>query len=330
MKTYKILFIAAFFCVFSFSLRAQDQIEQYRQFQANPTLNKGYNGEKSANDQNNLFTEAPSSPGDEDLGDQQILREKQEKFKSFTLFGDASGFYTDNASLTKTGKQSDFFTVETVGASYQIPINPQFFADITGSVQSFRYNQQAQLDFYSMSGGPGLTYVIPELWDTAVFGRYTYTRLIYSNDDNSSVGGYKGDEFYKDHDLTFGLQKVFQFSKAHYAYIGHTDKIGMTDWHDTTGFDPQRNEYALFGGYVADLSRWFKVQLGYRAAYEDYTEQGNRADLNQVVSTGFTAKLCEYATFNGSFAWTFNNSNWAANDYQAITSGVGLSVNVKF
>ncbi|MFH1067972.1 MAG: TonB-dependent receptor [bacterium] len=308
----------------------EPQIETSRQFETEESLRRWRpteedevseeeKKEKEKKEKEGMEYASPS-PGDEDLGVQMLLK-RREEYKPLTLFGDASAFYTSNATLVKDNAPGDWFWVGRVGASYQPRILPNLLGEATVQQQFFRYDEFKNLDFDSMNVGGGLTYIIQEFWDIAVFGRYNFNRLTYGRD---TINGEEDDEFFKNHTMTFGLQKIFPLARAHYLYIGHTSQLAISEPSAL-----QRNDYSLFAGYNVKLTRDIEAQAGYRFAYFDYNFRG-REDLNQTASLGATYKPIEWVSLFTSLSVGLNNSNQPANDYKVYNAGGGFGVQVKF
>lgn len=257
---------------------------------------------------------APASPGDDDLGLQQILS-RRERYRAFTLFGDVSSFYTSNAFLTKRNTRSDAYVVGQVGAIWQPQIIGNLFGEITLRQQFFRYDEFDVLDFNALNTGTGLSYLLSDFGDILVSLRYNYQRL--SPRDSFAA-------FYENHSITPGAQKVFPFSRAHYAYLGWNSQISFTDPNA-----PQRDEHALFIGYNANLTRSLVAQAYYRLAYFDYANN-NRDDLNHTISAGLSYNFTPWLSLNGSVAGNFNQSNQSQFDYETATVGGGLSMRYRF
>lgn len=308
------------------------RIEQSRRFDVDPTFGRAEGGSQLF--QPDAPSTAPATEGDDDIGVQAILHRK-DKFKSFTVFGNASGYYTDNVFLTKDQQFYDRYMAGEVGASYTPKFTDRFFGEVTLKQQFFRYDNYSVLDFDGQVGTVGLTYIVPELEDTAVFLRYTYTRLTRSNNDSVASNGdleEDGTEFYKNHGVTFGAQKSWELSKAHYVFLGSTVDLGYTDWDDPAVASPQRNDYALFTGYRANITRNFEAQLFYRLAMEDYTKvpQEDRVDLKNLVSVSFVYNWTDWLNLTVNSSFVFNDSNWNANSYEAATYGSTLGLNYRF
>ena len=65
---------------------------------------------------NQLPDAAETTTGDDSFGTQIILK-NQERPKSFSVFGDASVFYTNNVDLTPDHTRSDAFVASNAGAA---------------------------------------------------------------------------------------------------------------------------------------------------------------------------------------------------------------------
>ncbi|MFQ3669869.1 MAG: outer membrane beta-barrel protein [Verrucomicrobiia bacterium] len=315
MKTvcrWPVALLAALLPCQSFAQTAQTlpQVETERQF----NIEAGLRSEEPRPISRIADTIAPSSPGDDDLGLQQILS-RRERYKAFSIFGDISSFYTSNAFLTKRNTRSDAYIVGQVGALWQPQIVGNLFGELSLRQQFFRYDEFEVLDFNAFNTGTGLTYLLSDFFDILVSLRYNYQRL--SPRDSFAA-------FYENHSITPGAQKLFPFSRAHYAYVGWSSQISFTDPNA-----PQRDEHALYLGYNANLTRHLVAQAYYRFAYFDYAV-GGRDDINQTLSAGLSYNFTEWLSLNGSVAGNFNNSNKPAFDYQTATLGGGLSLRYRF
>lgn len=326
LQVFRVVFGILFGCLLltASAFSQQAQIEESRRFETGESLLRWRTATQASQEEEEEKKKegeyAPPSPGDDDLGVQMILK-RREEYKPLTLFGDATAFYTSNATLVKDNAPGDWFWIGRVGASYQPRILPNLLGEATVQQQFFRYDEFRNLDFDSMNLGGGLTYIIQELWDIAVFGRYNFNRLTYGRD---TLRGEEDDEFFRNHTATFGLQKIFPLSRAHYIYVGHTSQIAISKPSDL-----QRNDYSLFAGYNVKLTRDVEAQVGYRFAYLDYNFHG-REDLNQTVNVGVTYKPVEWLSLLASLSVGLNNSNQPINDYQVYNAGGGLGVQVKF
>lgn len=258
--------------------------------------------------------EAPESPGDNDIGEQLLLKEKK-TYKTFAVFADTTGSWTDNVALAKRGKNSDRFMVGTVGVSALPQMTPTLLGEVTVKNQWYRYDTYNILDFNSFNAGGGLTYIFQELDGTAVYGRYNF---------NSLSDGDHGDEFYKNHTLTFGIFKAYSLSKAHYLFTSWSSQVSMTD-----PAGSQRDDHGFTLGYHADLTRSLGLDASARFGYAPY-DFGGREDISETVAMGLSYKLIDELTLSASWSQTFNQSNQPIYNYEVMNVGVTLAGKLSF
>ena len=306
--------IAIGFAVAAFTPQVQagePQIEQARSFEnsRNPV---GPSTAKAVGFKNEDV--ALRSPGDQDLGEQWMLKYK-EKQKPFSLSADIAGYATNNVALTERGTRRDQFMVGQVAASYQPKITENLLAEFTFRQAFFRYNHFDQLDFDSQNAGAGLTYLAPSLWNLTFFGRYNYNRVLDAREE---------DEIFTNHTLTAGFQKSFVISRAHYLYAGYASQFGFAD-----PIGAQRDEHGAYAGYHVNLTRTFQSDFFYRAAWFNYSK-GDRDDLNQTLSGSFQYFFTKWLYAYTSASLIINNSNKNLLDYNSFNGAIGLSANFKF
>ena len=257
----------------------------------------------------------PSSPGDADLGDQQILT-PDDRYKAFTLFSNVSEFYTTNAALSNGNEQADWLTAAQFGAAWVPRISGNLFGEATAMQQLFRYANLSGLSFNSLDLGGGLIYVVRELDDLSFFARYNYNLLTNAASDSST--------FYQQ-TMRLGLNKPFVFSRAHSANVGLVADLNLDGW-------PRyalRNRFALLGSYTANLSRLLQANIFYQIGYFPFVES-SRQDLNQLVSLGFTVNINPRFSINASVSGGFNSSTESVYSYTVLNTGAGISANFTF
>jgi hypothetical protein len=257
----------------------------------------------------------PSSPGDADLGDQQVLV-PDDRYKAFTLFSNVSEFYTTNAALSHGDEQADWFTAMQFGAAWVPRITGNLFGEATALQQLFRYANLSGLSFNSLDLGAGLIYVLRELEDLSVFARYNYNLLTNASSDSST--------FYQQ-TIRLGLNKPFVFSRAHSANVGLVADLNLDGW-------PRyalRNRFALLTGYNVNLTRLLRADLFYQIGYFPFVES-SRQDLNQLVSLGFTMNFTPGFSINTSVSGGFNSSTESFYSYSVLNTGVGVSATYRF
>lgn len=257
----------------------------------------------------------PSSPGDADLGDQQILT-PDDRYKAFTLFSNVSEFYTTNAALSNGNEQADWFTAAQFGAAWVPRITGNLFGEATALQQLFRYANLSGLSFNSLDLGGGLIYVVRELEDLSFFARYNYNLLTNAASDSST--------FYQQ-TIRLGLNKPFVFSRAHSANIGVISDMNLDGW-------PRyalRNRFTMLGSYTVNMTRMLQANVFYQIGYFPFVES-SRQDLNQLVSLGFTLNLNPRFSINTSVSGGFNSSTESLYSYSVLNTGAGISANYQF
>lgn len=258
---------------------------------------------------------APPSPADDDLGEQRLLV-PDSRYKSLTLFANATEFYTSNAALTNGGAQGDWFTALQFGGSWVPRIKGSLFGEVSVLQQLYRYAEFSNLSFNSLDVGGGLIYVFRDLGDLSAFARYNYN-LLTDASSSSSI-------FYQQ-TIRLGLQKPFVFSRAHSATVGLQTDLNLDGWPDYA----LRNRFALLAGYQANLTRRLQANLFYQIAYFPFLDV-DRRDWNQILSAGLAYNLTPWFSVNASVSASFNDSNENFFTYSVLNAGAGVSALIRF
>ena len=258
---------------------------------------------------------APPSPGDEDLGEQFLLK-RPEKPTPFRVYSDVTGNYTSNVLLQPHGGPGDTFLLGEVGASWSHLIAQNLGLDIGVRQQFFRYNRYSALDFDALNVGAGVNYALPKLGGIVLSAAYSYDRMV---DRREQL------EFYTNHALSIGAQKTWILSRAHNIFVAYNSAFSVAT-------DPslqRRNYHSLSAGYNVDLTRHFSGQFVYRLTLSDYSGI-SRQDLTNLVALGFSYKLTSWANVSAMGSYIFNDSTRPAFDYQAGNLAANLGFSVKF
>ena len=258
---------------------------------------------------------APTSPADADLGEQRLLI-PDSRYKSLTLFANASEFYTSNAALTNGAGQGDWFTALQFGAAWLPRIRGSLYGEVTALQQLYRYADLTGLSFNSLDIGGGLLYVFRDLGNLSAFARYNYN-LLTDATASSSI-------FYQQ-TIRLGLQKPFVFSRAHSATVAFNTDLNLDGWPDYS----LRNRFALLAGYQANLTRRIQANLFYQIAYMPFIEYGRR-DWIQILSAGLAYNFTPWFSVNASVSASFNDSNEDFFTYSVLNTGAGVSAVMKF
>ncbi|MEO0453372.1 MAG: hypothetical protein AAFY98_04465 [Verrucomicrobiota bacterium] len=316
----RIIAICLLLCIVGTSIHAQDaSIEQSRQFRGSADLREYLLDEE---EDTSYDETAPTSPGDEDMGEQLLLREKK-RYRYFTVYGNSSYYFTDNATLSRTNRDSDSFFVGTVGFNARYPLSELTTIRANVAQSFYRYNQATNLDFDSFDIYTGITKVFPDLANLIVSADYNYSRLTYPRDNPD---GEAGTEFYVQHAFILSMLKTFPLSKAHYLFVGPSFQFSWAN-PDVS----QRNEFSLQGGYHADITRAWFVDLNYRIAYFEFDGSViNRQDLNQsvVLTTGY--EPVDWFNVSLTSIFGFNNSSNPALDFDYKNLGGSLNFQLEF
>lgn len=258
---------------------------------------------------------APSSPADQDLGEQRLLV-PDSRYKSFTLFANASEFYTSNAALTNGQGQGDWFTALQFGAAWIPRIAGNLYGEVSALQQLYRYADLTGLSFNSLDVGGGLIYVFRDFGDLSAFARYNYNLLTDASSSNSI--------FYQQ-TIRLGLQKPFVFSRAHSATVAFNTDLNLDGWPDYS----LRNRFALLAGYQANLTRKLQANLFYQIAYMPFVDI-DRQDWNQILSAGLAYNFTPWFSINASVSASFNDSNEDFFTYSVLNTGAGVSAVLRF
>ena len=258
---------------------------------------------------------APPSPSDEDLGEQRLLV-PDARYKSLTLFANASEFYTSNAALTNGGAQGDWFTALQFGGSWVPRIKGSLFGEVSVLQQLYRYAEFSNLSFNSLDVGGGLIYAFRDLGDLSAFARYNYNLLTDASASNSIC---------YQQTIRLGLQKPFVFSRAQSATVGLQTDLNLDGWPDYA----LRNRFALLLGYQANLTRKLQASLFYQLAYFPFLD-ADRRDWNQILGAGLAYNFAPWFSVNASVSASFNDSNENFYTYNVLNTGAGVSAVLRF
>lgn len=258
---------------------------------------------------------AEPSPGDEDLGEQYLLTDA-ERYRPLSLYGNISEFFTSDASLVKDGIGSDWFTLMQVGINYQPHLGGGVYGDLSFQQNLYRYARYSELSFNATNLGAGLSYVIPQLGDLTLFGRYGFTFLTNASATTQT---------YHEQFLSFGLQKPFRLTRSQFLFTGLSSQIVLEG---SPGF-ALRDQFYWYAGYQAQITSKLTGSAFYQIGYIPFRENG-RADWNQILSGALSYSLLEYFSVSTSISAAFNSSNEPFFDYSVLNLGAGVTGTIRF
>ena len=287
---------------------ASSAIDQARLFQKTPAAPVA-----SVDANGNAISDGSDTSGDDSFGAQVILKD-QGKVRFFTLSAGAAAYYTNNVALTRRDERDDVFVIAGASGSWSRALNPELEALVGLEASTFRYADNTPLDFDSFGGGFGLSWTPRRANGLNFFGRYDFTELL--NND--------GNEILRDHELTFGGQKVFALGRSHAIALGLLGSIGIS-----TPFAAQRDQVGPFLGYQLRLTRSLDTGVMYPLTYQIYTS-GNRQDLNQVFSWNLRYHFNDWTEADAYFSFGGNRSNASAFDYDVLSGGGGIGFSTRF
>lgn len=263
--------------------------------------------------EDNFGTYAPSSPGDSDIGEQLILRQR-EKQEDWNVQADAFAFWTNNAAHVSSGAQSDAFWGGRASVNWHPRITSRLIADVSVSQDVFRYNEFDFLDFESFNVSAGLIWIEPRLRNTAFLLQYGFNRLTQDFDD-----------LMQSHSIRFGVQKLFIINRRNSIATSI-----LADWDiDNDVSQLKRNEYIGDVAWRFLLTRKVELSLNYRYTWFDYADV-DRTDSFHSVGFNVTYSPWTWLQLYAGASYSFNDSSFDPYDYEAANLGGGIGARLKF
>ncbi len=287
------------------------QVEQSRQLSSRPeTID--LQGQRNAPQSAVLGGPATA---DDAFGTQVFLK-RQERPQPFSAFAEIGAFVTNNVALARRDEIEDRFLVGTTGVAFsqRFAFNLRF--DASARASAYRYDKFSELDFQSIDLSAGVAWTPPQLRGAEVLLRYTHTSLTTAEDTT---------EFYSNHAILLGVQKVVPFGRAQAVYFGASAQWSFAD-PEPAG----RDEYVAYAGYRAQLTRSIDADLFYRYGRYVYREGEGRQDNNQTLSLALHYTPRPWLSFSATGFYGVNRSNRRAFDYDVGNVGVGLQVSLRF
>ncbi|MEO5714033.1 MAG: outer membrane beta-barrel protein [Luteolibacter sp.] len=258
---------------------------------------------------------APESGGDEDLGQQLILKEV-ERARWLSAQADTFLFWTDNPANLSTGGDSDSFWGTQVSLGAQPRLTERLFLDAFVSQQLYRYDENSFLDYEYLQASLGLIYMEPRLADSVLFVQAQFGRTTNNDFGQGVLNSFS---------LLGGIQKTL--------LIDHRNSLHfnvMGDWDVSTDVD--NLEHAE---YIADLSYRFKIMrdlvlsASYRFTWFDYYNVDRTDGLN-IAGVYLNYSPYKWMNIYAGATFNINDSNVEAFDYDSTNVGGGLGVRINF
>lgn len=251
---------------------------------------------------------------DDAFGAQSILRERPRR-QAFTASVENAVFYTDNAALTPDDLRDDTFLNSSLALGWRTSLTNRVSASILGRYGLFRYNRLPVLDFQSLDLEASVVLRLPA--EVEMLAGYGFTQFTTRQDF---------EEFYSEHVLNFGLQRVFQIARAHYVVAGVSAR-----WSWAAPEAAQRDRYSAYVSYHVNATERLSADLGYRYAFFDYRDGGTgRGDHNHSLSLSFRYSVTEWLNVVAAGQATWNRSTQPVFDYDAFNAGGSVGLNARF
>jgi hypothetical protein len=258
---------------------------------------------------------APESLGDDDIGQQLILKDA-ERQRWLNAQANTFSFWVDNPANLSKGGDSDVFWGSEVSLGAQPRIAERLYLDAFVSQEMYRYNDNSILDYEHFQASLGLIYLEPRLADSILFVQGQFGRT--TNDDF-------GQDVLNSFSILGGIQKTVLVD---YRNSFHLNLMG--DWDVDTDVD--NLEHAE---YIADVSYRFKIMrdlvlsASYRFTWFDYYNV-DRADALNIAGVYLTYSPKKWMSIYAGGTFNFNNSDIEVFDYESTNVGGGLGVQIRF
>jgi hypothetical protein len=190
---------------------------------------------------------------------------------------------------------------------------------VTGSVVGryglYRYNRLSVLDFQSLDIEASLIVNLPHGLEMVT--GYGFTQYTARKDT---------EEFFNEHILNVGVQRVFELARAHFIVAGISARWSWADPEEA-----QRDRYSAYINYHLDLTRRLAADLGYRYAFFDYRAgETGRGDHNHILSLSFRYSVTDWLNVGTAVQATWNRSSQSDFNYDAFNVGGGIGLNARF
>jgi hypothetical protein len=258
---------------------------------------------------------AVTSPNEKDIGEQEILKRKEE-YKPFTISIYSPFYWTSNAALVSRGEQDDVLFAPGVTLMYQPRITNTFYAQVGVIQQFFLYDRLTELNFANLDVIAGFVYYLPQFHKLSLRGYYDYNRE--TDTDNF-------DEIFVNHSIILNAELPFRIARAQQIFLGLNLNLSFYGNPES----PRRNNYSLYANYDLALSRSFSLDAAFQFVVRDYYS-GDRTDVNEILAVSANYRVRDWLTLSAlsSFAW--NQSNHSVFDYSVANIGGGVALTLKF
>jgi Putative beta-barrel porin 2 len=258
---------------------------------------------------------AAESANDADVGEQEILK-RVERYEPFTVSVATPFYYTSNVALVRAGEQSDVLFAPAAGVTYAPRFTQTLYGSFSVQRQEFYYDKFTGLDFGSFDVRAGLSYLLPKAHNLMLHAEYDYNRLTGSNSFNG---------FFSNHSIFLSAELPFRFGRAQQVSLGADTNVSL----GASPSAPQRDEYDVYVGYAASLTRSFSVGAVGRVFVRDYRSI-SRTDVSEVFALTANYRINKYFSAGAASTLAWSQSSNSVFDYNVANIGGALSLTFKF
>ena len=258
---------------------------------------------------------AAESANDADIGEQEILK-RVERYEPFTVSVATPFYYTSNVALVRAGEQSDVLFAPAAGVTYAPRFTQTLYGSFSVQRQEFYYDKFTGLDFGSFDVRAGLSYILPKAHNLMLHAEYDYNRLTGSNSFNG---------FFSNHSIFLSAELPFRFGRAQQVSLGADTNVSL----GASPSAPQRDEFDVYVGYAASLTRSFSVGAVGRVFVRDY-RSFSRTDVSEVFALTANYRINKYFSAGAASTLAWSQSSNSVFDYNVANIGGALSLTFKF
>jgi len=258
---------------------------------------------------------AAESANDADIGEQEILK-RVERYEPFTVSVATPFYYTSNVALVRAGEQSDVLFAPAAGVTYAPRFTQTLYGSFSVQRQEFYYDKFTGLDFGSFDFRAGLSYILPKAHNLMLHAEYDYNRLTGSNSFNG---------FFSNHSIFLSAELPFRFGRAQQVSLGADTNVSL----GASPSAPQRDEFDVYVGYAASLTRSFSVGAVGRVFVRDYRSI-SRTDVSEVFALTANYRINKYFSAGAASTIAWSQSSNSVFDYNVANIGGALSLTFKF
>jgi hypothetical protein len=259
---------------------------------------------------------AVATPNDSDLGEQQILK-RAEEYDPFSFSFGVPFYWTSNVALTRNHELGDFVVAPAAALFYEPHISQTLYGFVGVRQQFFYYNEFDGFDFGSFDFEIGFHYLLPQFHNLMLRFEYDYNRLTEKD---------SFEDFYSDHLFVANAEMPFRIGRAQQVSIGFNENISVAATPDL----PRRNDYELYAGYTANLTRALSVNAVGRFVVRDYYHQHSRVDVSEILALGAYYQITRFLSAGTVATFAASQSNHSVLDYNVGNFGGVATVWLRF